>query len=258
MENEKNEPESGDPFEKLRKELELIDTKYSTGEAAVVFDEFMKKRGYLKGIPTKKKRNSTANPGNGFVKKLGISPKFFVPSEKHLVRYFFMHYLRCCRYDIVLHEFSYMSSIADIFAVVGGRATEFEIKASREDYFKDFDKTFFMGRPVSKHGSLAKGVTMITRFYFIVPENMIDIRECPPHTGMIWYTMNGDIPEFRVVKYPPVLNKSYVTPGGWQNICKRLQVRCWSLMDRYVNNKFTALKNYNANSNASNNTTDAG
>lgn len=241
--NENSGNKAQDLLQQLQKELEHIDTRYDNPELNAQLEKFMQTKGYVKSSPGRGPRISPEAKGGGFTTALKAVPVFQVPDDLKIVRYFLMEMLWATGADIVLHEYKYLGMIADVISVVSGRATEYELKCSRDDFFRDFKKMGFAGsKPISKHGSLANGSTMMSKFYFVVPENMIDLRECPAHAGMIWYSMDGDYPVFRVIKHPALLNKTYLTPGAWQNISKRLMTRCRALTDRYVNTRFRDIK----------------
>lgn len=162
-------------------------------------------------------------------------------ADVDLVRFFLMEFLFRSRFDIVISEYEYKRTIADIYAVVENRAVEFEIKGSRSDYFTDFKKKMFVGRLVDKHSQIKSGKSGISRFYFVVPEGMIDYNEVPEYSGLIYYQLHKGIPVFRVVKPAPLITKDFLSPHVWSTISKKLMVRARNIADRYINNKYTEL-----------------
>jgi hypothetical protein len=248
MDQKNNDSEQGttgpvvDSIQALREAMNRIEQEHGNTDAFKTFMDELNAKGHLQGKKAKTRKNSSADKQfKHYVNKLEVSPTFMA-TDSNLVKYFLMRALQRTGAEIVLSEFGYKNCIMDVLSVASGRAIEFEIKATRADYFADFDKKMFTGVPVNKHGLIAGGGTMVTKFFFVVPANMVDIRECPQHAGLIWYDMYGDVPVFRVVKPAPRLNKDYLSPGTWQLIARKLMLRSNSLMDRYVNNRFKAIE----------------
>lgn len=231
------------PLKIMKRAIAAIEDSLSTPELVAAYNAEMEKKGYNKRSPHKPTVKREKRPKQSFVKMLTGSEKYFVHEDKNYVRYHFMNALRQMKYDIVIHEFPYIGCYADIMGIVAGRAIEFEIKSSRSDYEADFSKITLIGkRPVSKHGMIVAGETIVSKFFFIVPQGMLQISECAAHAGLITYTIEGSIPVFKVVKQAPMLNRDYLSPGSWQNICQRLQARNWNLVDRYVHTRFSESK----------------
>lgn len=64
-------------------------------------------------------------------------------------------------------------------------AIEYELKISRSDFFADFKKR--------KHKSMSNGRGgKISRFYYVVPTNMITVAEVPSYAGLIYVDDNLD------------------------------------------------------------------
>lgn len=231
-----------DSIQKLRDEMARIEQQFGNTDAFKQFQDEMASKGNITGKKAQKRNVERAEKQfKNYAQKLDVSPEF-TAADCNLVRYFLIRALQSTGTDIVLAEFAYKNCFLDLFAVTAGRAMEFEVKASREDYFKDFEKKMFTGVPVNKHGLIAAGKTIISKFYFVVPANMVDVRECPQHAGLIWYELLGDVPIFRVVKPAPLLCKEYLQAGTWMLISQRLMVRCRNLQDRYINNKFKSIE----------------
>jgi hypothetical protein len=267
MNDNKTTPEKQTLLDKLamfRTQMTQIESRYSTKEA---FDQLQKENrdaGHITGPTTTSKPRGTPreNKETGerriservehyhrFVTMLGKVPRFKKNIDCNLVKFFLYKHLRFAGYDYVINEFKYQNSIIDTFAIANGRGVEFEIKLSREDYLTDFSKIYWVGKNVNKHSVLAAGESaLITKFYFVVPENMIDIRECPKHCGLIWATetkanalspgANGKVISFRVVKNPPLLHTRFVAPLTWKTIADRLYVRNENLVARYEHSIF--------------------
>ena len=84
---------------------------------------------------------------------------------------------------------------------------EYEIKISRADFKKDFNKT--------KHSLITEGkfikelkneilYLVPNYFYFVVPENLISIDEIPIYAGLIYITKTQ---EFNIIKKAPIIHK---------------------------------------------------
>lgn len=83
---------------------------------------------------------------------------------------------------------------ADVLSISGtGLSYEFEIKVSKADFKKDFTKT-------KKHSSLrTRGLNhqnqntlyIPSYFFYVCPENLIDVSEIPEYAGLIYCTENG-------------------------------------------------------------------
>lgn len=76
--------------------------------------------------------------------------------------------LRLCKYEADMLSISSSMSCA-----------EFEIKRSRQDYFKDFEK-------INKHTFLKSGKLICNYFYFVCEENLIFPSEIPSYAGLMY------------------------------------------------------------------------
>jgi hypothetical protein len=254
-------------LEEFRARQSMIDKKYSTNEAFQRYKEELNAGGKIVGKVTGRKRGiPKVAAGTGerklskavenytrFVKMLPVIPEYYKGHDINLVKFCLYQYLKFSGYDFVINEFKYQGSIFDTFAVQSNRGVEFEIKLSRVDYLKDFNKMFFIGQNVNKHSVLAAGQSpLISKFWFVVPENMIDVRECPAHAGLIWFANEpGGTLSFRVIKYPPLLHKNFVPALAYKTIANRLYVRYQTLLQRYSHATFLQQFNraYNENRN---------
>lgn len=249
-------PNLSDQLAIIRQQLQGIDSKYSTSEAFQRYQIRTNSSGKVVGKPISKKR-AVPNKKTGtvskrvewfqkFVTMKQVVRKFKKNIDCNYIKYFLLKYLESSGMDFVLTEFEYQKSIHDVFAVQSNRAIEFEIKLSVEDYLNDFGKVYYLGaQPVNKHSVLLKGESLINRFYFVVPENMIDIDECPDHAGLIWFKeaaikrgSKTKIILFTVVKYPPMLHTRYIPPMFYHTMAKRLYIRNKNLVSRYLHSKF--------------------
>lgn len=75
----------------------------------------------------------------------------------------------------------------DVFSVsTSGYTQEFEVKITKEDFYKDFDKQLHecWGKPGKmKHDEIRNGNRM-NKFWFVYPKDMIDISEVPDYAGI--------------------------------------------------------------------------
>jgi hypothetical protein len=90
-----------------------------------------------------------------------------------------------------------------------GYGTEFEIKVSKKDFLKDFEKKktksvfdkeqrMWINAETFKHDMLKEGKSKLKHFYFCVPEGLVSLGDIPDHAGLI---------EF---KYPIHAHQSYL------------------------------------------------
>ena len=108
---------------------------------------------------------------------------------------------------------------SDIFNVTkSDYAIEYEIKVSRSDFFADFNK-------VDKHKRLeeqylAKGFKTRTpnKFYYVVPDGLIDEEEVPEYAGLIVYTKYMS---FKNIRNAPFLHKEKMNPNLWKDIAMK-------------------------------------
>lgn len=106
-------------------------------------------------------------------------------------------------YDIVIPNFYYHKSYEmDICQITNsGIVVEFEIKVSRSDYFKDFEKGKVSFSNHNKHTLIRDGLLPCNRFYFVVPDEMIKPDEVPAYAGLIYYNEKRDsLTRIRVAK----------------------------------------------------------
>lgn len=248
-------------LDKLREEMKKINDTYSSDEGYKKFRSELTRAGLVTGKKTSRKRGK-AKPGKEpsprvlrwkkFVTMLEVAPAYRRDINSNLVKFHLMRMLRYTGFDVVIHELTYRNSLMDVFCLQNRRAVEFEVKLSREDYLTDFSKLYYYGpNAVNKHAIIAAGKSIVSRFYFVVPENMIDIRECPAHAGLIWFTETPAGILFRIVRYAPSLHHEQLSADSLYTIMKRLYLRCENILDRYSTSLF--LKTFkNQLSNGSN------
>ena len=100
---------------------------------------------------------------------------------------------------------------------------EYEIKVSKKDFFADFKKK-------SKHEKLLKGVDCPNRFFYVVPEGLIDLEKIPSYAGLIEITPKEKI---IIVKKAPLLHRSKVDSFLINKILERTYWRYFDLKRKY-------------------------
>lgn len=135
----------------------------------------------------------------------------------------------------------------DVFRLTdSGIVYEYEIKISKSDFKNEFKKSFenikrengqlvlldetnhsekglkkrYVTESISKHDEILKG-KRCNRFFFVVPENLIQTSEIPDHCGLIYFSDRS----FRVVKNAKMIHKQRVNPDIYQQIAKKLSFR---------------------------------
>ena len=94
------------------------------------------------------------------------------------------------RGEILLPNFFWTHFEADILRIRrSGQVYEYEIKTTRADYFKDFEKGFggYCSPITKKHALIKQKEANISRFLFVVPEGLIKHDEVPEYAGLIYY-----------------------------------------------------------------------
>jgi len=130
---------------------------------------------------------------------------------------------------------------------------EYEIKLSRSDFFNDrkkgevpshlksFYQRYNENYGDTKHQSLEKGVGHgPSRFWFIVPENLIAVDDIPLFAGLIYCRDLGRIVRFEEVRTAPRLHKTKLSESSKDSIRQNLYHRYWS--EREKNNKLQEVR----------------
>ncbi len=108
---------------------------------------------------------------------------------------------------------------SDIFNVTkSDYAIEFEIKVSRSDFFADFNK-------IDKHKNLEDQFISKSfkynspnKFYYVVPDGLIDVDEVPNYAGLIVYNKYKC---FKTIKNAPFLHKEKMNPNLWKELAMK-------------------------------------
>lgn len=114
--------------------------------------------------------------------------------------------------EIIIPNFFVHGYEMDVFKLTNtGYITEFEIKISRSDYFNDFKKGNGFG---NKHDLIKSGKGVANRFFYVVPEGLIELSEVPKYCGLAYWYMEDSITKgtirrcaIRIVKPAPFIHK---------------------------------------------------
>jgi len=123
-----------------------------------------------------------------------------------------------------------------IHFLTNGHCWEFEIKISKSDFLKDFDK-------VEKHKKIKAGLDCANRFYYVTPFDLIDVEDVPPYAGLI--EVSND--RLRIKKRAPLLHKVLWDPAIYfDRIYRRLREYINKDMNLVLKNSQTNRKNKSA------------
>lgn len=94
-----------------------------------------------------------------------------------------------------------------------GYIYEYEIKMSKEDFKKDFEKQYvkfsynpFKEEVKNKHGMIANNESGLKGFSFVVPENLISVNDIPAYSGLYYICKEGNRFNTNCIKEPPKLD----------------------------------------------------
>lgn len=99
-----------------------------------------------------------------------------------------------------------------------GQVTEYEIKCSRFDYMNDFKKA-------DKHDRFRhlSGIDKLPNdFYYIGPEDMIDLDTVPEYAGLMYVIERGMQRFIMIKKVAPLLHHNPINPDKWKEIAMKL------------------------------------
>lgn len=130
---------------------------------------------------------------------------------------------------IVAQNYFYNGFEADVLHILNGKIYEYEIKISRSDFFKDFEKK-------DKHEKMQDG-KMANRFYFVVPTCLVKIAEVPAQYGLIYVNELGEI---RTVKRAKELHKENAGELFYMLLARNFMFRL--IAEKNKNAKLTAKK----------------
>jgi hypothetical protein len=118
---------------------------------------------------------------------------------------------------------------ADLLHILEGKLYEYEIKVSRSDFFKDFEKK-------DKHEKLQAG-KLANKFYFVVPTCLVKIAEVPAQYGLIYVNEQGKI---STVKRAKELHKEKVGEAFYTILARNFMFRL--IAEKAKNAKLLAKK----------------
>lgn len=106
-----------------------------------------------------------------------------------------------------------------------GIVYEYEIKISKSDFLKDFQKNSLSFNKITKHERLKKGELECNYFYFVVTEKLSKEIDVPDYCGLIVYMDNGT---FQTRKLAKILHKrkTYSDVKKLTKLLHTLTVRC--------------------------------
>lgn len=124
-----------------------------------------------------------------------------------------------------------------------GQLTEYEIKVSRADFKKDFEKiqhTRFMGYEMEeRNGQQYKKAVYqnetkqdiilqgkrVNRFYYVTPANLVKPEEVPAGLGLIYATSFNDYIRFNIVKVSKLFMKEKAKENLYKHIACNLTLK---------------------------------
>jgi hypothetical protein len=137
-------------------------------------------------------------------------------------------YLLNKKYNVVVYEFSGRGiQSADIFGItVAGYAYEYEIKTSKRDFKADFRKRY-------KHNILKEAesqkeyISIPNYFYYVVPENLIELSEIPEYAGLIYVKYSDNYMGYYVdiKKNAPKLHDRKASEKLYKSILRNLSCK---------------------------------
>lgn len=131
------------------------------------------------------------------------------------ITYHLVNQFQATGYDIVLPNFFVGRYEMDVFRrLKSGYINEYEVKISRSDFFNDFKKSHhehigeypYKKIKINKHSQLKNGFGIPNKFWFVVPEGLIDVGEIPKHTGLIYFIERYET--FKIIKTAPFLHRN--------------------------------------------------
>jgi hypothetical protein len=147
-----------------------------------------------------------------------------------------MAYLRCQRRMYLLAtEVKYNRCRSDVLALDNKAIVEFEVKISKADFLKDFDKTLVLGyrkwkTSIPKHAMYTGSVKTDKKyfvphyFYFVVPMELVDVvkEKCKSHPsyGIVGWSMEIE-GHIRLIKSPRLLTNDPPNKRVVQKILQR-------------------------------------
>jgi hypothetical protein len=137
--------------------------------------------------------------------------------------------------NIVLPNFYYNKFEMDLFRLLpSGYIYEYEIKISKSDFKQDFMKSNYHSGYYNKKHDLIKSGKLANKFFFVCPENLIEIDEIPDYAGLIY---NGN----KIIKPAKLIHKNLYPENRYRDLAILLAFRENNL--RYKLKYLTRRKN---------------
>jgi len=131
---------------------------------------------------------------------------------------------------------------SDVYAITKkGYAVEFEVKISKADFKKDFEKEkhlHFKGIGVSErkyirgYGFQETGKMKVlpnrgmpSRFYYVCPTDLIKVEEIPKYAGLIY--VDTEYYGIEIVKTAPRIHSEKVEESIYKYLCKKMSWRLY-------------------------------
>ncbi len=142
-------------------------------------------------------------------------------------------------WDIIIPNFFHGMYEMDVFKLSkSGVLIEYEIKISKADFKNDFKKSWqeikydideenklktTVHKQITKHQDIETG-NRCNRFFFVVPDGLIDIEEIPEYAGLIYYDEEHD--NLRIVKNAKLIHKNkMIGEEIYKNLALKLSFR---------------------------------
>ncbi len=143
--------------------------------------------------------------------------------------------------EIIVPNYYLGSWECDLYKVsTKGFDTEYEIKISKSDFKNDFKKqheslaenwrehwdagTELPRKTKNKHDLILNG-ERCNRFYFVMPEGMVDLNEVPKYCGVIFfYEQYGEL-RFRTARASKLLKKEPINHEKYKHIAGNLCIK---------------------------------
>lgn len=141
-------------------------------------------------------------------------------------------------YPVIIPNFYIKDWECDVFSLNrSGYTAEYEIKQSKSDYYKDFEKktpNYHFRERGTKHDLIKQG-KRTNRFWFVLPEGM-DV-EIPEYAGRMDYRLRYDWITFEIKKQAKLLHKNKATEQEKFQMLQRLSMKhyqaIWKLTKNY-------------------------
>lgn len=138
--------------------------------------------------------------------------------------------------EIVVPNYYLGSFECDVLKVSkAGHTYEYEIKVSKADFKKDFEKkrriNYLTKETKTKHDILLEG-SRVNRFYYVVPEGLIKPDSVPSGLGLIYATAfeyHGTVMvKFNIVKMAKLLKKDSCSTEMYKNLAVNLSIKLYN------------------------------